>query len=414
MHRRQFLQLGAGVAGAAMVPGCAHLSTRAAAADPGPAIPVDASYRPHVASSWMPRGSLDETAFRAAVEAATDFSWLSRGDRVLIKVALNTGNPFPATTDPWALQALVKLLKEKGAGTVYAGDQSGMGSVYVGPDHRHGSSRSCADRTGLLSAITETGAEPVFFDEHGYDDFLAVLPDGDHHWPEPAVIPAFVEQVDHIVYLARTSAHLLADATLGLKLSVGWLRNDSRFVFHKGGAHFCSMYSQVNELAPIASRLRLVVSSGREVLSTIGPDIGAIARPDQGLVLASEDVLAPELLSYAWLRHARDHATSHSAYSIDATVADNRSGINRLLMRFAGPARDRSSLVADIPPFRPGNLADHPAIRDRARRRGGAAASVQWESTNVHPDVGVTAALASAIRTQRRPGPGRDYQLPRE
>ncbi|MDP7111197.1 MAG: hypothetical protein QGH45_04500, partial [Myxococcota bacterium] len=156
------------------------------------------------------------------------------------------------------------------------------------------------------------------------------------------------------------------------------------------------------------------VSSGREVLSTIGPDIGAIARPDQGLVLASEDVLAHELLSYAWLRHARDHDTSHSAYSIDATVADNRSGINRLLMRFAGPARDRSSLVADIPPFRPGNLADHPAIRDRARRRGGAAASVQWESTNVHPDVGVTAALASAIRTQRRPGPGRDYQLPRE
>jgi uncharacterized protein (DUF362 family) len=397
MHRRHFLQLGAGMAGAAMVPGCAHLSTRAAAADPGPAIPVDASYRPHVASSWIPRGALDEAAFRAAVEAATDFSWLGHGDRVLIKVALNSPNPFPATTDPWALQALVKLLKEKGAGTVYAGDQSGMGSVFLGPDKVRGSSRSCADRAGLLAAITEAGAEPVFFDELGYDAAIACLPDGDHHWPEPAWIPAFVEQVDHIVYLARVSAHAMADATLGLKLSVGWLRDDSRFVFHKGGAHFCSMYAQVNELAPIASRLRLVVSSGREVLSTIGPDIGAIARPDQGLVFASEDLLAHELLAYAWLRHARDHHTGQGAYSIDATVADNRSGFNRMLMRFVGSAEQRSGLIADIPPFRPGNVADHPAIRDLARRRGGTPGGIQWETTNSHPDAGVTAALAGAM-----------------
>lgn len=397
MHRRHFLQLGAGVAGAAMLPGCAHLSTRAVAADPGPAIPVDAAYRPHVASSWIPRGTLDEAAFRAAVEAATDFSWLSPGDRVLIKVALNSPNPFPATTDPWSLQALVRLLKEKGAGTVYAGDQSGMGSVYVGKDRTRGSSRACADRAGLLAAIMESGAEPVFFDELGYDAFIQAPLDGDHHWPEPPWIPAFVEQVDHIVYLARVSAHAMADATLGLKLSVGWLRDDSRFVFHKGGAGFCAMYAQVNQVAPIASRLRLVVSSGREVLSTIGPDIGAVARPDQGLVLASEDLLAHELLAYAWLRHARQHDTRHGAHSIDATVADNRSGFNRLLMRFVGTREESSGLIADIPPFRPGSIADHPATRDIARRRGGAAAGIQWESTNVHPDPGVTAALGGAI-----------------
>jgi len=398
MDRRHFLQLGAGVAGAAMVPGCAHLSTRAAAADPGPAVPVDPTYQPHVASSWIPRDSLDEAAFRAAVEAATDFSWLSRGDRVLIKLALNSPNPFPATTDPWALQALVKLLKEKGAGAVYAGDQSGMASVYVGKDKVRGSSRRCADRAGLLAAITDAGAEPVFFDELGYDAFLPVQPEGDHHWPEPAWIPSFVEQVDHIVYAPRVAAHALADATLGLKLSVGWLRCDSRFAFHKGGAAFCAMYAQVNELAPIASRLRLVVSSGREVLSTIGPDVGAIARPDTGLVFASEDLLAHEILSYAWLRHARDHDTGPGAFSLDATVADNRSGFNRLLMRFAGTAEQRSGLIADIPPFRPGAVADHPAIRDLARRPGGAPAGIQWESTNAHPDPVVPSALGASIR----------------
>ncbi len=397
MHRRHFLQLGAGAAGAAMLPGCAHLATRAAAVDPGPAVAVDPGYLPHVASSWIPRGTLDDAALRAVVEAATDFSWLSRGDRVLIKLALNSGNTFPATSDPWSLQALIRLLKDKGAGTVYAGDQSGMASVYVGKDKRRGSSRTIAQRAGLLTAITDAGGEPVFFDELGYDAFIQAPPDGDHHWPEGPWVPAFVEQVDHIVYLARVSAHALADCTLGLKLSVGWLRDDSRFVFHKGGANFCAMYSQVNEVAPIASRLRLVVSSGREVLSTIGPDVGAIARPDQGLVFASEDLLAHELLSYAWLRHARHHDTGHGAHSIDATVADNRSGFNRLLMRFAGTHEERSGVIADIPPFRPGNIADHPAIRDFARRRGGAPAGIHWESTNAHPDPLVTAALGSAI-----------------
>ena len=40
------------------------------------------------------------SAVRSVAEAATDFSWLSKDDAAIIKPALNSGNPYPATTSP--------------------------------------------------------------------------------------------------------------------------------------------------------------------------------------------------------------------------------------------------------------------------------------------------------------------------
>ena len=55
-------------------------------------------------------------AVRDAAQAATDFSWLSKGDAVFIKPVINSGNAYPATTSPAGVAAMVRLLKEKGAG----------------------------------------------------------------------------------------------------------------------------------------------------------------------------------------------------------------------------------------------------------------------------------------------------------
>jgi hypothetical protein len=65
-------------------------------------------------------------AVRNAAEAATDFSWLSRGDAVFIKPVNNSGNPYPATTSPPAIAAMVEILKEKGARRVIVGEMSGV------------------------------------------------------------------------------------------------------------------------------------------------------------------------------------------------------------------------------------------------------------------------------------------------
>ena len=52
-------------------------------------------------------------AVRCSTEAATDFSWLSKGDTVFIKPAINSGNPYPATTSPIAVAAVVETPQGK-------------------------------------------------------------------------------------------------------------------------------------------------------------------------------------------------------------------------------------------------------------------------------------------------------------
>lgn len=398
MNRRSLLKLGAGLTGLAMVPGCAHTNRVDLSSLPQPALPVLPSYQPHVASYWVPRGQHHDSypQFKRMVEAITDFSWLSRGDRVFLKLTLNSPRPYPATTDPWLVWAMVNLLREKGAGVIEVGDQSGMEHVYQSPDKTRGSSRECCSRAGILAAIESVGATPVFFEEQGYDAFRPTNPPGDHHWPEPPWIPSHLDQVDHIVYLPRVASHALADSTLGFKISVGWLRCDSRFVFHKGGESFSAMYQEVNDVPEIASRLRLVVSSGAEVLTTIGPDMGYVARPDHGLMMASTDLLAHELLAYAWLTYNRFFNTFPTARSFDHTVADMRSGLHKLFMSFVG-TREQHAGVTPIPGFRPGRVRSHPAVVNTMQRMGGSPASIQWEQLDAAPDAKVAAFLADQL-----------------
>ena len=63
------------------------------------------------------------------------------------------------------------------------------------------------------------------------------------------------------------------------------MRDDSRKEFHSGGKDFYAMYEEINEIPEIKSKLRLSLTSGRKVMTTIGPDIGTVAEPEQGLII---------------------------------------------------------------------------------------------------------------------------------
>ena len=68
-----------------------------------------------------------KSAVRAAAEAATDFSWLSKGDSVFIKPALNSGSPYPATTNPMAIGTMVGAAQ---------GERGGSGDCWGHVRHR--------------------------------------------------------------------------------------------------------------------------------------------------------------------------------------------------------------------------------------------------------------------------------------
>jgi hypothetical protein len=137
MTRREFVKLMAMVTATATMP-VALVRAAETLVRSGPVA--------HISISGVPtRTSVPELmiAVRQAAEASTDFSWLSRGDSVLIKPAVNSGNPYPATTHPAGVKAMIMLLKEKGAKRIVVSDLAGIEHVKLSPEKLRGSTREC-------------------------------------------------------------------------------------------------------------------------------------------------------------------------------------------------------------------------------------------------------------------------------
>jgi len=288
------------------------------------------------------RGADDATvidAVRRAALAATDFAWLSRGDSVLIKPVCNSGNDYPATTDPVALRAMIGLLQEKGAGRVVVADMSGVEFVRFSKDRLAGSTRALMQRNGMARAVEAAGGEVVAFEEAGWDGFYDERPRVSASWREPILLPNILRAVDHVVLMPRCSRHLLAGSTLGLKAAVGWWRHDSRLEYHHDAATFSEKTAESNTVPSLLDKQRLVLTSATKVLTTFGPDKGHVVAPETGLILASPSVLAHDMVSLAWLLQTR--ATVPASLK-DGTMEDpNRSHVfvniaNRVVTHWLG------------------------------------------------------------------------------
>lgn len=253
---------------------------------------------------------------RDAAHAATDFSWLRPGDRVLLKVMCNSPNPYPATTHPVAVTVMSDLLRERGA-TVYVGDQSGVQFVHHTRHTQRGSTRANFDNNGLEQAAQRGQATVACFEEAGYDGYFAAEPPADSHFRREIFLPNIVREVDHIIYLPRVSKHVLAGSTLALKGAVGWMREDSRLELHRDGATFLEKCADINGSREIRERLRLVLSVGTHVQTSFGPDSGNVATPDVGLVIASENIVDHDVASCAYLLEISEQATPWRARMTD-------------------------------------------------------------------------------------------------
>lgn len=304
LTRRRFTSLAAAGLAGALLP--ARGARAAGPADPAPPLTYggDAS----VTLVGVPRDAAPETvaaAVRRAALAASDFAWLGRGDTVMIKPVCNSGNAYPATTDPVALRAMIELLRERGAGRVLVGDMSGVQAVRFSKDHRSGSTRTLMTDAGMARAIGEAGGELRAFEEAGWDAFDPEAPAGAADWVGPVLMPRILREVDHVVLMPRCGRHVLAGSTLGLKAAVGWWRHDSRLEYHRDAATFSAKTAEANWVPSLRDKQRLVLTSATRVLTTFGPDDGYVLAPETGLVIASPSVVAHDMVSLAWLLESR-------------------------------------------------------------------------------------------------------------
>jgi len=244
-------------------------------------------------------------AVREVALATTNFSWLSKGDTVLIKPACNSNHPYPATTHPASITAMAKLLKEKGAGRVIVMDMGGVASIKLSPDKLRGSTRQLMKENGILAGAEAGGAELYFPEEDGWNAFFEDGPASGSHWKNGIMLPKKLKEVDHIVLMPRTSRHTILGTTLGLKAVVGYMRYDSRLEYHRDASTIYEKTAEANTVPSLKNKLRLVITTATKVLTTLGPDQGYITEPETALVFASTSIVAHDMLSLAWFLHNR-------------------------------------------------------------------------------------------------------------
>lgn len=192
------------------------------------------------------------------------------GDSVTIKPNLNTGDPYPASSDPEFLQAVGELLYEAGAKKLRIVDSS-MFAL-----------KTCnvADEIGLCKVVGNLEAEIIYLDEHEW--VKKKFPKG--KYMRSGFIGAPALEGDKLVVLPCLKTHRFARFTATMKVFVGWVRARDRLRMHARRLEA--------KIADLASFFRpdLIVMDARKVFVTGGPANGQIESPN--LILASGDMVA--------------------------------------------------------------------------------------------------------------------------
>ncbi len=274
--------------------------------------------------------------FSHLIEMAGGLSFVSRGQSVLIKPSVNSGRPYPATSDPKIISMLIDLLVEKAPSAILVADKSAF----------FRNTKKTFKSTGIAAAVTEAAKKYpeipiklITFDDYIYrdrnlpkeiEDKWEILPDKYLfrmpkmlYEPDPYLrqqkLPA---KIDHIVVLANVKTHFLAGISMGMKSYVGFMDKPSRRLLHKlprknflrlakigpfDKEHLQERIAEILSLTPLP---KLVILDGREPIITGGPDSNNRIQPlpsmrknpYTGVMLAGPDVVAVDAAGVALLK----------------------------------------------------------------------------------------------------------------
>lgn len=263
------------------------------------------AFRCKPAASPAPDAS-HRAALDAAIAAAGGLDFVRRGDRVLLKVNTNSGDPYPYSTSPDVVRWIAEELRDRGA-LVTVGDRSFWGDS---------DTRGNLEANGIARATRDAGATLAVFDDEG--DWVAVDEALVPSWRPPVHLPRAAVEADHVFNLACAKTHFITGCTLGLKNLLGLVRaRDRRRDGNLRVHHDELIHRQIADVnRAIAPRLTII--DGWRALVSGGPTPESGARPtivDAGVVLAGRarervalDIAAIELLQ----RHAPASEAIHA------------------------------------------------------------------------------------------------------
>ena len=228
------------------------------------------------------------------VELAGGFGFVRPGDTVLLKPNFNSGDPPPNSSDVPLLVALIRLLRDHGAGRVIVGESA---------RHPPTSTRFELGRTGLFEACRREGATVAIF---GEGEWAPAPSRGDYFgWLE---IARPLLECDRLVYACCLKTHWLSKFTASIKHSVGCVRPRHRARLHFGG-HF---EERVAEIAAAVTP-DFVLVDARSVYVRGGPCYGLVRYP--GVLLAGRDRVALDVEGVRLLQRYPECALTRDPWS---------------------------------------------------------------------------------------------------
>ncbi len=226
-------------------------------------------------------GTVDE-AVRAAVAVTSGLGFIAAGDTVLLKPNLNSGDPFPYSTNPEVVAAVVDMVRERGATRVIIADRSNPAYDTI----------DAMQRAGIYDVAIAKEVEIVNFAD---GDFELRSPAGATNWPGGFSVPALLGEVDHIINLAACKDHSGANFTMSLKAWMGLIPQNDRETAHG------DLGNRLPELH-LGVRESFVILDATKACLTGGPGPGG-AQAEPGLIVASADPIAADVTGLAILKY---------------------------------------------------------------------------------------------------------------
>lgn len=249
---------------------------------------------------------------------------------VVVKPNFNSADPFPGSTHPETLGALVEWLGNAGASGVTVADRSGMGVT-----------REVMQAKGVFAQGKKLGFASAVLDETATKDWIAHRLPGSH-WSRGVLFPRLLEEAEAIVSTCCLKTHRFGGHfTLSLKNSVGAVAK-----YGPDGYNYMSelhssrdqrkMIGEINALY----RPALVLLDGLEAFVDGGPESGGRAAP--GVMIAGTDRVAVDAVGVAILRL---YGTTRSVSAGKIFQQDQIARAAELGLGVSGP--DQIELVTD-------------------------------------------------------------------
>lgn len=241
---------------------------------------------PGAAPVGMVRNDNVRNAVDKAIDLAGGLIGLEPGMTVMIKPNVNSNDPYPATTNPQVIGAIVEAVKSHNPDKVIVADCS---------NESYWPTLGSMQKTGIYQSVTEAGAEVMGLER--VSPWNTVKPEKAVNWTDGFIVPGILDEVDYLISVPVVKTHYIAIYSMALKNTVGLIHRTSRSILHSNfGDTFGKMIAEIN----LARPADYVILDATKVFVAGGPFTGDVREP--GIVIATPDLVAADVAGLALLK----------------------------------------------------------------------------------------------------------------